>query len=663
MNSIRTITRTIANKARAHPFPSALLVIFVILSLLGVSGSSMGAFDKIMTGETPGIIAGEPRLVRSDEWGWQTQQTIAQHAADYPEFNEKIGSGENTSMILDVPFKSFFALFKPQNLFFFVMPFVNAFAAKWWFMALVLSTGFYVLFITLFPRKRLLVSLGAVLVVFNPFTQWWYQSITLLAIGFALWASFFMIKLFLAEPERKRLVLLSLGLAYSILCFIFLLYPPFQLPVVYVLLSLMIGFFYYRYRVQRSPIKADVSRWIAVGAAGVIVVLIAGIFFVTHKQIIHDINNTVYPGVRNIQSGSSSNPDGANFNILSTFSSPTLFNLQNTEKAPLFYTNQSEAARIVAINLVLLPILVFQILKKPLKSRKLVDYLLLSTSALALVFSIRMFTPLFNLPFKILLFNKVQNERLAIGVALLCAVQLILIGVFVTNKLSARKAALFAFIAFLVFFDASIIIAHRYPGFITGLPLLAACTLLGVCVFLMLQKKTFIYGMGLFVLFSLGSSVFVNPLYARSEPQALQDISQHIASRYPDQKKWLVVGSVTFENVPLVAGKSSLSGIQYYPQFKLWELLDPAGKEINTYNRFAHVVFTTDQIDDGKLFKSPQPDVLYVRFNCDVAKKLPNVGYVLSSENLDTAKFPCLKQDDTMIYPGATLRVYKYTPL
>lgn len=662
MDFILTAARTMGEKARAHPLPSALLFIFVIFTLLGISGSSMGAFDKIMTGKTPGIIAGEPRIVRSDEWGWQTQETFVQRGAGYPEFNKKIGLGENTSMILDVPFKSFFALFKPQNLFFFVMPFANAFAAKWWFMSLVLGSGFYFLFDALFPNRRLLISLGALLLLFNPFTQWWYQSITLLALGYALWASFFVVKIFTKDPDTKRLGLYGLGLAYYTLCFIFLLYPPFQLPVAYVVLALLAGFFYHRYSIARVSFVADRKRWLAIMAALVLTLLVAGTFYATHRQIIHDINHTVYPAVRNIQSGQSSGPGGASFNILSTFSSPILFKLQDTLKAPNFYTNQSEAARIVAINLVLLPMILFQILKKPLKSRKLADCLLLSTTILAGIFMVRMFTPLFNLPFKILLFNKVQNERLALGLALLCAVQLVLVGIFITNKLSAKKAAVAALLAFALFYDASNVMSHHYPGFVSNSGMLAACLLIGVCVFLLLRKKTFIYGLVLFLLFSIGSSIFINPLYARSEPLALKDITNHLASRYPDQQKaWVVLGSVTFENVPLAVGKPSLSGIQYYPQFKLWQPLDPEHKEVNAYNRFAHVVFTTDQVADNKTFRSPQDDVLYVRFNCSIARKLPNLGYVLSSENVDTKVFTCLKQDDVIVYPKATLRVYKYT--
>jgi hypothetical protein len=625
----------------------------------------MGTFDQMLTGKTPGVLFGQPRPVRSDEWLWQSQDTLVQKINHFPAVNQKIAQGEDVSMILDVPFRSFFALFKPHNFFFFVLPYANAFAAKWWIMSAVLALGFYFLFDALFPKKRLLVIAGSLLVLFNPFTQWWYQAITLLAIGYALWAVFFIVKLFQDTPDTKRLILYSAGFGYSALCFGFLLYPPFQIPVVYVVTALLAGFFYYRYRgPQKQSLKADKTRWLGVAGALVAMGIIAGAFFITHKQVLHTINHTVYPSIRDIKSGqSSSSVDGANFNLLTILSAPTLYNLQRDTKAIHFYTNQSEAARIAAISLVLLPVVLYQVFKKARSQRGVADYMLLSTTALAGVFMIRMLTPLFSMPFSLILFNKVQNERLAIGLVLLCVVQLVLVGIVMSRKFSLKHAAVAAIAAFLLFYDGSHILAHQYPGFISGVAIFAVSLTMAVCVFLMLQKKFFMVGLALFVAFNIASSAFVNPLYNKSQPVALKDIAGQISSRYTDNKSWLATGSVTFENVPLVAGKQSYSGVQYYPQLPLWQTLDPTKKEINSYNRYSHVIFTTDPLPAGHtLFYSPQPDVLHVKLDCAVAKKLPNLGYVLSSGPIDTQTLTCLTQDGSIVTPGATLYIYKINP-
>ncbi len=662
--ALRAFGGAVRVSAKAHPFPYIVVVLFIALSALGINGSSLAAFDKIVSNATPGIVAGQPRLIRSDEWNWQSQQTLIQQQAGYPEFNTNIGLGQDMSMILDVPYKSPFVVFKPQNLFFFVLPYANAFAAKWWFMALVLMLGFYFLFNKLFPNRQLIVSLGALLLLFNPFVQWWYQSMTLLAIGFALWASFFAVSIFIDKDSRGRLIGYAVGLGYFLLSFLFLLYPALQLPIAYNVVALMAGFIWYRYKKQRILPKQDTRRWLTVAAALVGAAVVCGVFYLAHSQVIHDIKNTVYPGVRDFKSGENAQPMGTGFNILETFSAPILFNLQDDQAQ--FYTVQSEAARIVAINLLFLPLLVWRIFKKAKKDRGLVDYLLLSTSALGVILMIRLFTPLFNPIFKLLLFNQVESQRLAFAFVLLCAMQLVLLGVFLKdmrrNTVSTKEAFITAACGFAIFLNASIAVMHMHPGFVSPLSVTIACLAIGLCAFLMLRQRAFTFGLVIFVLFNMASSIFVNPLYARTQPVGLEEATAQIAQRYHDDKKWLSLGSMFFHNVPALAGKSSFSGDQYYPQLALWRTIDPEGKEVNTYNRYAHVVFTTNiPAGENKNFYSPYNDVLEVRFNCDIAKKLTGLGYVLSSEKLNiTDQFTCLQQDDTINFPGINLITYKY---
>jgi hypothetical protein len=624
----------------------------------------MGAYDQISLGKSPGVLLGTPRPIRSDEWLVGSQEMLIQKAANYPAINKNIGLGQDMSMVIDVPFKSFFSTFKPENLFFFIMPYANAFVAHWWFMSLVLVLGFYYLMDSLFPRKRIIISLASIVLLFNPFVQWWYLSSTLLSIGYALWACLMLIKIFDEKTNYKKIALYGLGLAYFALCFAFLLYPPFQLSIAYVIIALLIGFFYYRYFNQQVQLKQDLRRWLIVLVSIFIVVGISSIFFVTHREVIHTFANTAYPGVRSKLSGQNGDTiDGGSINMIDTFSSPILFNLQNKAKDGLYYTNQSEASRIVAINLLLIPIFVVSVLGKPRKNRRLADYLLLSTSAMAGIFMLRMFTPFFNLPFKLLLFDKVQNERLAIGLVLLCAIQLVLFGAITIKKISYKSAAIIAIIAFSLFFDASIMIVHHYPRFISTTSVFIACLIIGISAFLLLQKKYFVIGLSIFVAFSVASSIFVNPLYSRSEPVALQSATNFIKNHYHNNKSWIVFDSVVIENIPAIAGEHSLSGIQVYPQLSLWENLDPSQTNNFAYNRYAHEIFTTNPNPNNVEFFNPQPDVLLVYFDCSIAKEIPNFGYALSSAPItNKSALQCLRLNNVIKYPNIVLDIYKYVP-
>lgn len=664
INNMLSIINYIGRKVKANPFPSALIAVFILLTAFGISGSSMGAYDSIFLGKSPGVLLGTPRPIRSDEWLVQSQETLIQKAAGYPTVNKNIGLGQDMSIIIDVPSNSWFSAFKPQNLFFFVMPYSNAFAAKWWFMALVMVLGFYFLMDSLFPHKRLVISLASLILLFNPFVQWWYLPGTMLTIGYSLWAFLMLIKIFEKTNNIKSLAFYSGGLAYATICFIFLLYPPFQLSVAYVVVGLLAGWLYYRYARQRVNLRSDLTHWLAVAAAAVVTIIITGIFLITHEQIINDVVHTTYPGVRSIVS--SQNGDelhGSDLNMLDTFSAPILFNTQNEAKDGTFYTNQSEASRIVVINLLLLPVFLLSVLRKPRKDRLLADYLLLSTSVVAGIFMIRMFTPFFNLLFKLLLFDKVQNERLAIGLVLLCVLQLVLFAVISFKKLSFKYVVVVALAVFSLFFDASIMMAHQYPKFVSLGAVLAACLIIGLAAFWMLQKKYFVLGMSLFLAFNMASSLFINPLYNRSEPVTLQSTAEHISSRYVDHKSWIVMGSVVLENIPAIAGEHSLSGVQTYPQFSLWGSLGAPKNETSAYNRYAHVVFSASSAFTQPTFFNPSPDVLIVRFDCDIAKKLPNFGYALSPSPItDPGALSCLKLDDTIKYPNITLNIYKYIP-
>lgn len=661
---ILTIVNYIGKKIRNNPFPSALIAIFIVLTAFGISGSSMGVYDQIFLGKEPGVLLGTPRPIRSDEWLVQSQETLIQKAADYPAVNKNIGLGQDMTMIIDVPSHSLFSAFKPQGLFFFVMPYANAFAAKWWFMSLVMVLGFYFLMDSLFPRKRLIISLASLVLLFNPFVQWWYLPSTLLTMGYALWACLMLIKIFEQRSSNKYLIIYGAGLAYSTLCFILLLYPPFQLSVAYVVVSFLVGYFYYRYAVQRTQFKRDLRPWSAVAVAAITVFVVFGAFFVTHKQIINTIVHTAYPGVRNRLSGQNGdNVNGSGANMLYTFSAPMLFNLQDETKDGLFYTNQSEASRIVAVNLLLLPIFVLGVLKKPRKDRLLADYLLLSTSILAVVFTIRMFTPFFNLPFKMLLFSQIQNERLAIGLVLLCAIQLVLFGLVTVRRISIKSAGIMAIVVFSLLFDASMIMIHQYPKFISGATAFTASLIVGLAAFFLLKKKYFILGLSIFTVFSLASSAFVNPLYHRSEPVSLQTTSSHIKGRYTDNKNWIIFDSVIIENIPALAGEHSLSGVQIYPQLALWKSLGAPATETPAYNRYAHAVFSTST-PNNQTFYNPQADVLVVHFDCNIARKLPNFGYALSPAPITSSvALQCLKLDDVIKYPNITLDIYKYVPV
>jgi len=72
----------------------------------------------------------------------------------------------------------------------------------------------------------------------------------------------------------------------------------------------------------------------------------------------------------------------------------------------------------------------------------------------------------------------------------------------------------------------------------------------------------------------------------------------------------------------------SLNSVQYYPDLKVWKILDPEGKYERTYNRYAHVWV---QVAAGETrFEFKQNDVFILYITPEDLRKV-GVRYVLSN--------------------------------
>lgn len=646
-------------------FPAILTVVLLLLTAFGVNGSSIGAYQNTFYGSTandPNLLLGEPRDVRSDEWLVNSQLTVAQDSNNYERINGNIGNGQDMSLAIDVPYKEWSTVFKPHNLAFFVLPFENAFAFKWWFIGYLLILSCYFFILALMPQKRLWAALIALALFFNPFVQWWYLTGTMAPLYFSLFAATAVIKLFDAK-SRRQMLLWSALLAYVTTCFTLILYPPYQIPCAIVMGAFTLGYLYKKWR--DLPWKTFLQKLGVIGAAVLVAGAISFTFVQTRNDVIQTMRDTVYPGRRIGFSG-------MNYAYEKTFAAPLAFGLQNERPGANYFTNyftsQSEAATIIKINLILVPVILLVIYKNVHLRKTLPYYLFITTSCVLALFLARIFTPFFDRAFQFLLLHQVPNERLEIGFLLICIIQIGILGSLLlsTKKqlVSRKEALLAALVGFALFWDTSISMAQKFPLFIVGhAKIFLLVVAVALTIYLLLRKKAYVWGLALFLAINVVSSIGVNPLYAKSQPDVLSSLTEHIRTHYPDDnKKWAVFDQLIFENVPQMAGKASLTGVYSYPQLALWRQLDEKGED-EEYNRYAHSAFTVNPLADGGRFLNPGPDVLLVSFNCDMAKKLSNFGYALSAQPItDPAHLSCLARTETLTYPNLSLFIYEYRP-
>lgn len=631
-------------------YPAMLLLLFAVFVSLGISGSSIEIYHSTFYGQAKDsqLIINHPRPIRSDEWLVNTQMTLAQYRDHFPAINHSIGKGEDMSIGSDVPYKDWSVFFKPQNLAFFVMPFDQAFAFRWWLWPVLLSISVYFFALKLLPKKRLFAALIATAFTCSPFIFWWFLSGTMSPLFYSITILLALMAL-LENRSAKQRVLISAALAYLLTCFALILYPPFQIPCVLAVVAFFAGYLLEKHRDMSWKEILMRLLW-PVGATIVALVAIA-VFVITRHDIIQTMTNTVYPGNRDIHSGG--------LPLLQLFSSQLSPIIQSNSRGANFFTNQSEASNFIFIApFLIIPAIYLAFRRKS----KHIDWPLLAVNALFIVLFARMFLAGGGIFYKALALNKVQHARLLIGLGLLQLFQIILI---IRNQVNAKQKMpelliwLFSLITLGAYLFSGFYVKSHYPIFIRpneGYLVWGSALVMAGLIFSILKNWYKVFAL-LLLGFGLLSIFHIHPLIrgVKQDPDA--KIVQAI-STYPDGT-WVVMNSVVFENLPLVAGKRSLTGVNLYPQLPLWRELDPGNQYSKIYNRYAHIYFT---LNDGTMptFKLQGTDNFSVAWDpCSQFSTTENIKYALSQDPLSNR---CLVLDQKVDYPQVSFYIYKTVP-
>lgn len=642
-------------------FPSLLLIPLLILSSLGINGSSMGVYHSLLNGgaKDPALIANQPQEIRSDEWVVNTQMTIAQDKNGLNRINGNIGNGEDMSVLIDAPYRDWSALFKPHNLGFFLLPLDNAFALKWWLLAYLLIVSCYFFTLCILPRKRLVASLLSVGFFFSPFIQWWYLYGTLGTIFYSLLGATIFVKIFEAKSWLKTCVF-GASLAYVMACFVLILYPPFQVPCGLVMLAFAIGYLLQKARV--IPRGLMVRKLLVIVLALFIAIGVGLGFLVTRSDTIQTIQNTAYPGDRVVHSGG--------YDIVHLFAGSLGSQLQVAEKSAHYLipngnlTNPSEISSFIPIWLFVLVISTVMLIKDYRNTKRVNQWALILLNGLLLVLMFRMFVPGFDILGKVLMLGGIPHNRLIIAFGLLGFIQIVLFMAYllVRKPQPSRNVALISASGVFIFGALiNLYTAFRFPGYIGSIKALLIAVLVAFIIYLILRLK-FVWASLILLAFSVYMTVGVNPLYRGTAILSSNRIIQGIeeASTRDPEKKWVIENGY-LENFATMAGAKSLSGVYAYPQKELWKPVDSSGRNESIYNRYAHVSINLDRNDRlvKTEFVSPTFDHFGVRTEpCGAYLKSMNVGFALADLPLNPAD-SCAKLVEVVHYPAGSFYIYK----
>lgn len=611
-------------------FPAILTLVLIALSGLAISGSSIGIYDILGQEKNNNLISGEPRTVRSDEWLVTTPMTFSQIKSGYPVINQDIGDGQDMAVALDVPYKEWSILFKPQNLGFFVLSAGVAFALKWWLMAYVLMLGVYFLFISLFSRKIPAILL-AVYCLFNPFVQWWYQSITLLTIGYALLITAIAIQLLKTNSIKLRIIF-SILIYYLMTCFAILMYPAFQVPTVIIVFALFMAWYLANYEWRYI---FEYKRWVYLLTPVIAAVITTAVFLYSHIDAVKAIANTVYPGMRYVSSGGESID-----NILSW---PFSYLLLDNRYTSTFGTNQSGASHFFLFGLFCLPILVYGLSIRRTQIRglssnkiKLVKYIAIAMISVTIFFLVRLYVSHTDFLFNILGLSSVPHERLRIGIGLIIiiGIGLAVCGLGDSRSLLIKTHVLNTF-GISIVYTALILAAngHYQLTSVGGKELVVMILLLTMITSLLIHPRynIRIIGLSLALVFALFSTSNVNPLYKGSSTLFSGTLVNQISvEEKKNDSNWIVDDYFAIENLPLAAGAEVFGGTYSYPQKEVWEKYFPGQDDV--INRYSHIQFIIQDEKATTLTLRQADNTIVNTSSCSSLLRDAHVDYIVSTK-------------------------------
>ncbi|MFC8296500.1 hypothetical protein [Micromonospora orduensis] len=641
-------------------FPALLAVLLTLLTVLQISGSSIGVYQSMLYGSQPdaNLLANEPQPIRSDEWIVNTQLAIAQDAAGYPRINPNIGQGADVSLVLDVPYKDWSAAFRPHNLAFLVLPFDHAFAFKWWVMAVLLILSGYFFVLVLMPGQRWLAAGLSLTLLFSPFVQWWYQYITVGPLYYALFIATVFV-LMLRSTRLLATVAWAALLAYLLTCFALVLYPPFQIPCALALAAFCVGHLVERVAVPRGPLLRQLGL---VAASMVVAGILVGLFVVTRLDAINAVLNTAYPGQRLTRSGG--------FDLAHLFSGHTSLGLESSRTAAQYtipdkgLTNQSESSNFLLV-LPYLTVPCLYLLYLSHRSRRVVDWPLLLVNLAFLGALAWLFVSHLDAWGRLLFLDRVPHTRLLIGIGLLNFIGLALFVRLLRDKRSALPArtVVIGYTLAVLLLQAllSLHVVRAFPGFLDLGGFVLSLVPVPLVVYLTLRRR-FTWATSVLLAFSVAMTAVIHPLYRGTAILTQTPLSRSIraiAADDPDARWAAEVGIV--QNFAAMNGAPSLSGVFAYPQSQLWRAAAVQDQQEYVVNRYAHVWFTFDRnpaVMVTTTFTLTAADHFLVNTEpCGPFLRQNRVTYLVTGTEINES---CLKLRATIRYPAATFLIYEF---
>ncbi|OIN56359.1 DUF7657 domain-containing protein [Arsenicibacter rosenii] len=634
---------------RVKWFVGICIGLFFLLTLAKIHPVSLAVWNQLLpdgSDQRRGLISGEPRRIRMDDYAVGTPWLLSQANKNFPTENEVIGGYK--SPVLMLPSHHFIEIFKPYDWGFFLLDIEHGYALAYSFKAIfaLISITFMLLLIT--KNNFWLSLLGSSWLFLSSGTQSW-NNIPMMLIAYT--GAMFVATIYLLYSRNWKIVLgSSLLVAWLLIGYILLLYPPYQVPLGYLLLALMIGFI-----LNNFNLKVLLDQWaFKVGGALLMIAVISVSFYFFFKDVkptLDAVVNTVYPGKRS-ESG------GTGF-IANWFSE--YFSWQYTDtNHPKNWLNHCELSHYITFAPIIIPcaLISFGLYRK-------IDWIIL-----LLIFFIVVGYIWIEIGFptwlaKVTLWDMSPTRRtqipFGIGNVLLTVIYLNYL-----QNIPIRKNTLFTVLGIVAILGYMIyamnVNINDAEGFFKSTQLIVPTIFFISIASLLLFTWSPPFRNGLFgiaITFFLLPNIKLNPVSKGMAPiinHTLYQTVQEIDRQEPNVR-WVVFGSQYISYLVTATGVNLISGVKYVPERRIMNVLDPSMKRDSAYNRYAHTVYGSFiNGQDSVVIQNTFEDGYQVYMDpCSPKFKKLNVKYIIFDKQPQAIETRCMKLVSTL----GTIQIYR----
>lgn len=617
------------------------LLLFV--TLFKINGDSMAYYTMTIQGDKVDALSypifGKIRTIRSDEFLVNNPGIFASvmYNPSFEKYNT-ILRGTDTLNIISGVYKGLAMIaYQPWKLIFTILPLENAFSFYFYFVP-VFAFLFCMELFYILSKNKLVAFTGATLTIFSSYFLWWGFPNYLLS-GTATIVFFYK---FINEKNIKQQIVFGLLMALSFSIFVCNLYPAWQVPVGYV--YLVIGIWMIKENFVQIKSQSKVQWFIFFGSIGICILLVLN-YFISTKEYIHIINQTVYPGKR-VEYGS--NEIGKLLCYAQSLFFP-IKDMYNNSESGVFFC--------------LFPLSTLLSLYYSIKSKKkdLLSILLLTVEIPMIIYTTIGLPPIVA---KLLLFTHSTSVRM---IDILGFVQVILIVRLLSFYKDEKhiKPIVGGIVAIAFACESVLICKYSFPDYLNKYWMILLFILI---FFLSFYLMTNYKGKGfkkfeiLISLVSICSGLCVRPIsiglssvYAKPAAQEIQKI----VSKDPTSK-WVTIGGIETPSFTVMCGAPTINFVNTYPNLKLWHTLDPDKKYEKIYNRYEHVkVLLTHEETSFELIQSD-----YITLNLSYKDiKKAKVKYVFTNGEDCDIDFNNGYVKFDKVYDESGVKIYKITYL